>query len=78
MKTCQTAGNEFLRLFWSAVYPPPSELQTPGATSVAHKAAKIDRMADYLMGTQAKVDALVHAAVESKIDHTKVQVVSAV
>ncbi|KIJ49672.1 hypothetical protein M422DRAFT_777594 [Sphaerobolus stellatus SS14] len=75
MKTCQTAGNEFLRQFWSAIYPPPSDIQTASSSSSpAHRAARIDRMADYLMGTQAKVDALVHQAVQEQVDHTRVQV----
>ena len=72
MTTCQTAGNEFLRQFWTAVYPPASDLQT---ASPIHKAAKADRMADYLTRTPAKVDALVQAAREQGVDAARVQLV---
>jgi transcription initiation factor TFIIH subunit 1 len=75
MTTCQTAGNEFLRQFWAAIYPPASELQTLAAASPAHKAAKADRMADYLLRTPAKVDALVQMARQEGVDAVKVQVV---
>ena len=76
MTTCQTAGNEFLRQFWSAVYPAASDLQTlAAAASPAHKAAKVDRMADYLSRTPAKVDSLVHMARQEGADPVRVQVV---
>ncbi|KAF8588721.1 BSD-domain-containing protein [Ramaria rubella] len=74
MTTCQTAGNEFLRQFWSAIYPPSSDLQTLATASPAHKAAKADRMADYLSRTPAKVDALIHMARQEGADVIKVQV----
>lgn len=75
MTTCQTAGNEFLRQFWSAVYPPASDLQTLATASPMHKAAKIDRMADYLSRTPVKVDALVQMARQESVDPVRVQVV---
>jgi len=74
MTTCQTAGNEFLRQFWAAIYPPTSDLQTLATASPAHKAAKADRMADYLSRTPAKVDALVQMARQEGVDPIKVQV----
>jgi transcription initiation factor TFIIH subunit 1 len=75
MTTCQTAGNEFLRQFWTAVYPPASDLQTLATASPMHKAAKADRMADYLSRTPAKIDALVQAGREEGVDPTRVQLV---
>ena len=75
MTTCQTAGNEFLRQFWSAIYPPPSDLQTLATASPMHKAAKADRMADYLSRTPVKVDALVQAARQEGVDPARVQFV---
>ena len=75
MTTCQTAGNEFLRQFWAAIYPPASDLQTLATASLAHKAAKADRMADYLSRTPAKVDALVYIARQEGVDVIKVQAV---
>ncbi|KAF8520410.1 hypothetical protein BU17DRAFT_65427 [Hysterangium stoloniferum] len=74
MRSCQTAGNEFLRQFWSTIFPPASDTQTLASASPAQKAAKADRMADYLLRTPAKVDALVHAARQEGVDPMKVQV----
>ena len=75
MTTCQTAGNEFLRQFWAAIYPPTSDLQTLATASPAHKAAKADRMADYLSQTPVKVNALVYMAKQEGVDAIKVQAV---
>ncbi|TDL25910.1 hypothetical protein BD410DRAFT_783894, partial [Rickenella mellea] len=74
MTTCQTAANEFLRQFWSSVYPPPSELQTIAVSTPAQKAAKATKMAGYLMKTREKVDALVKAAQKADVDPTRVEV----
>ncbi|KAI0318258.1 hypothetical protein OF83DRAFT_1057189 [Amylostereum chailletii] len=71
MRTCQTAANEFLRQFWSSIYPPTSAslvLQTP-----AQKAAKAARMAGYLAKTHEKVSAIVYEAHATGVDRTKVE-----
>ncbi|THH30841.1 hypothetical protein EUX98_g3340 [Antrodiella citrinella] len=74
MTTCQTAANEFLRQFWLAIYPPPSELQTASASGPAQKAAKAAKMIGYLEKTGEKVDGLVRTARAEGVDPEKVQV----
>lgn len=76
MTTCQTAANEFLRQFWLAIYPPPTELPTASASASVQKAAKAAKMIGYLEKTGEKVDAIVRAAQGEKADPAKVQVVS--
>ena len=78
MRTCQTAANEFLRQFWSAIYPPPSELQTLAQNTPAQKAAKAAKMASYLAKTPEKVSAIIQAARVSGVDATKIEVVRAI
>lgn len=75
LRTCQTAANEFLRQFWTSIYPPPSDLPTPGATA-AQRSAKAAKMAGYLGKTHEKVDALVRAAVLEGVEGNRVAVVS--
>lgn len=76
MTTCQTAANEFLRQFWLAIYPPPSELQTASNVSAAQKSAKAAKMIGYLGRTHEKVEALVVTAKKEGVDANRVQVVS--
>ena len=76
MTTCQTAANEFLRQFWLAIYPPPSDLQTASNTSTAQKSAKAAKMVGYLSKTHEKVDALVGSAKQQGADPARVKVVS--
>jgi len=73
MTTCQTAANEFLRQFWSAIYPPLSDLQSANPPTSAQKAAKAAKMAGYLAKTHEKVDALVRAAHAEGVDPSRVQ-----
>ncbi|KAH9083858.1 hypothetical protein EDB83DRAFT_2512159 [Lactarius deliciosus] len=54
MRTCQTAANEFLRQFWSAIYPPVGESTLGGTTTLVQKTAKATRMAGYLTKTSEK------------------------
>ncbi len=75
MRTCQTAANEFLRQFWSAIYPPVGETTLGGATTLAQKTAKATRMAGYLTKTPEKVAAIVRAAEMAGVDRTRVQTV---
>ena len=76
MRTCQTAANEFLRQFWSAIYPPAGET-LGGPTTLAQKMAKATRMAGYLTKTPEKVAAIIRAAEEAGVDHGRVRTVSA-
>ena len=75
MRTCQTAANEFLRQFWSSIYPSANEHQLAPATP-AQKNAKATRMVGYLVKTPQKVDAIVTAAHRAGVDRSKIIVVS--
>lgn len=78
MSTCQTAANEFLRQFWSSIYPPPSQASTPLTEAVKNqRAAKAAKMAGYLASTHEKVAALIRAAAFEKVDPKRVETVSA-
>ena len=74
MRTCQTAANEFLRQFWSAIYPPVGET-LGGPTTLAQKTAKATRMAGYLIKTPEKVAAIIRAAEMAGVDRARVQIV---
>ncbi|OJT15757.1 RNA polymerase II transcription factor B subunit 1 [Trametes pubescens] len=74
MTTCQTAANEFLRQFWLAIYPPPSESQTLAPATPAQKAAKAAKMVGYLGKTHEKVEALVRAAHQEGVDPARVKI----
>ncbi|KAF9233320.1 hypothetical protein BU15DRAFT_54043 [Melanogaster broomeanus] len=78
LTTCQTAANEFLRQFWTSLYPPPSDLPLPSTSSPsvtpAQRLAKAGKMAGYLGKTHEKVDALVRAAGVEGVDGTRVAV----
>lgn len=76
MRTCQTAANEFLRQFWSAIYPPAGET-LGGPTTLAQKMAKAARMAGYLTKTPEKVAAIIRAAEVAGADRGRVQIVGA-
>lgn len=76
MTTCQTAANEFLRQFWSSIYPPPLELQTVSTATPTQRAAKAAKMVAYISKTPEKVQALVQAAQQNGVDAAKVEVVS--
>ncbi|KAI0694319.1 hypothetical protein BC835DRAFT_1274633 [Cytidiella melzeri] len=73
MRTCQTAANEFLRQFWLAIYPPPSDLQVLSASTPAQKAQKAAKMLAYLERTPEKVEAIVIAARKEGFDPVRVQ-----
>ncbi|ETW80595.1 hypothetical protein HETIRDRAFT_61689 [Heterobasidion irregulare TC 32-1] len=73
MRTCQTAANEFLRQFWSSIYPSANEHQLAPATP-AQKNAKATRMVGYLVKTPQKVDAIVTAAHRAGVDRSKITV----
>lgn len=75
MRTCQTAANEFLRQFWSSVFPSPADGIPSGSANAAQKAAKAAKMAGYLTKTPEKVKAIVQTAHKSGLDATKIEVV---
>jgi len=75
MTTCQTAANEFLRQYWLATFPPPSEIQTI-PTTPQQRAAKAHKMIEYISKTRDKVHALVQAAQRHGIDSSRVEIVS--
>jgi transcription initiation factor TFIIH subunit 1 len=75
MRTCQTAANEFLRQFWSAIYPPVGET-LGGFTTPAQKSTKATRMVGYLTKTPEKVAAIIRAAEMAGVERARVQTVS--
>lgn len=76
MTTCQTAANEFLRQFWSSMYPASAEvLQTVNVATPAQRAAKAAKMIGYLSKTPEKVHALIRAAQVEGVDPTRVEIV---
>jgi len=72
MRTCQTAANEFLRQFWTAIYPPVGET-LGGPTTPAQRTIKATRMAGYLTKTPEKVAAIIRAAEMAGVDRARVQ-----
>ncbi|KAI0305444.1 hypothetical protein B0F90DRAFT_1698089 [Multifurca ochricompacta] len=72
MRTCQMAANEFLRQFWSVIYPPIGET-VGGPSTLAQRTAKAARMAGYLTKTPEKVMAIVNAAETAGLDRGRVQ-----
>ncbi|OAX40366.1 hypothetical protein K503DRAFT_864674 [Rhizopogon vinicolor AM-OR11-026] len=72
LTTCQTAANEFLRQFWTALYPPPAA--TSSTATPMQNAAKAAKMAGYLSKTREKVEALVRAGQAEGIDPERVKV----
>jgi transcription initiation factor TFIIH subunit 1 len=72
----QTAANEFLRQFWTAIYPPAVELKTVGASTPVIRQAKAAKMASYLSKFEEKVDGLAISASKQNIDGERVRVVN--
>lgn len=76
MKSCQVATNEFLRLYWSSVYPPVTESQTIATATPAQRAAKATKMISYIAQTPDKVNVMKRLAEQSGIDPTRIETVS--
>ncbi|KAF7376366.1 hypothetical protein MSAN_00052100 [Mycena sanguinolenta] len=74
MTICQTATNEFLRQFWSSMYPPAAEVQVVAVATPAQRAAKAAKMIGYLSKTQEKVDALVYMGPQHNVDPTRIEI----
>lgn len=73
MTTCQTAANEFLRQFWTAIYPPPMELQSLATATAVQRTAKAAKMIGYISKIHEKVEALIRTAHQHGIDATRVE-----
>ncbi|KAJ6499050.1 hypothetical protein C8R45DRAFT_980909 [Mycena sanguinolenta] len=74
MTICQTATNEFLRQFWSSMYPPAAEVQVVAVATPAQRAAKAAKMIGYLSKTQEKVDALVYMGPQHNVDPARIEI----
>lgn len=75
MVACQNATDEFLRQFWSAVYPPLSDLQVASQATPAQRAVKAARMIAYISTTQEKVQKLIRAGEAHGCDAKKIEMV---
>ncbi|KAG1809358.1 uncharacterized protein BJ212DRAFT_1379623 [Suillus subaureus] len=71
LTTCQTAANEFLRQFWTSLYPPPTT--TSSSATPSQNAAKAAKMAGYLSKTREKVEALVRAGQLEGVEPERVE-----
>ncbi|KAG2745385.1 hypothetical protein P692DRAFT_20119442 [Suillus brevipes Sb2] len=72
LTTCQTAANEFLRQFWTSLYPPP--MTTSSSATPSQNAAKVAKMVGYLSKTHEKVGALVRAGQMEGVEPERVEV----
>jgi len=65
MKSCATAANEFLRQFWSTIYPsssdPGSTLAALASATPAQRVARRNKMATYLAKTHEKARAIIES-----------------
>lgn len=76
MATCHTATNEFLRQFYSAIYPPSQDHPMSSATP-AQKAAKATKMAGYISRTPDKIASIVQTAQDHGINVAQIEAVRA-
>ncbi|KAJ7287846.1 hypothetical protein C8J57DRAFT_1285066 [Mycena rebaudengoi] len=74
MVSCQSATNEFLRQFWTAMYPPIVEAQVVNVATPAQRATKAAKMIGYLHKTQEKVDALVYMGPQHNVDPARIEI----
>ncbi|PFH53830.1 hypothetical protein AMATHDRAFT_137016 [Amanita thiersii Skay4041] len=73
MTACQITANEFLRQFWSSVYPPLAELQTISVVTPAQRSAKAAKMIGYISQTPEKVNILKAIAEQNGIDPNRIE-----
>ncbi|RXK39863.1 hypothetical protein M231_02797 [Tremella mesenterica] len=74
IRSCHNAATEFLRQYYSATLPNPSNPNlTPAAVSA--RSTRATKMAQYLRGTEAKVNAVVHTAQIAGVDPERVRAV---
>jgi transcription initiation factor TFIIH subunit 1 len=74
MRSCHNAASEFLRQYWSAILPPP-----PGALggqTPQQRVQRAEKMAQYLQGTEGKINAIVTTAEIARVDPERVRAVS--
>ncbi|KAF7306057.1 hypothetical protein HMN09_00760600 [Mycena chlorophos] len=76
MTICQAAANEFLRQFWSSMYPPAAEVQVAATPTPQQRAAKAAKMIGYLAKTHEKVGALVAMGPQHNVDKQRIEIVS--
>lgn len=75
MTSLQTATAEFLRQFWSAIYPPPPEQGLLSVASPDQLSSRADKMSKYLAKTRSKVAALNHKASQIGMDARRIDAV---
>ncbi|KAK7005731.1 hypothetical protein R3P38DRAFT_3039285 [Favolaschia claudopus] len=73
MTICQAATNEFLRQFWSSMYPPAAEMQVVAVATPAQRTAKAAKMFAYLCKTREKIDALVYMGPQHQVDPKRIE-----
>jgi transcription initiation factor TFIIH subunit 1 len=76
MTTCQTAANEFLRQFWSSIYPSAHDQQVASTATPTQRAAKAAKMISYLEKMPEKVEAILQTAVADGAEGKVIQTVS--
>nr|GAT44646.1 predicted protein [Mycena chlorophos] len=74
MTICQAAANEFLRQFWSSMYPPAAEVQVAATPTPQQRAAKAAKMIGYLAKTHEKVGALVAMGPQHNVDKQRIEI----
>ncbi|BEI90749.1 uncharacterized protein CcaverHIS019_0308190 [Cutaneotrichosporon cavernicola] len=72
MRSCHNAACEFLRQYWAAVLPPAAGTLATNQ-SPAVRAARAAKMAEYLLGTEGKVEAIVMTAQMERADPVRVR-----
>ncbi|KAL7419067.1 RNA polymerase II transcription factor B subunit 1 [Cryptotrichosporon argae] len=75
MRSCHNAATEFLRQYYTAILPTAAGALGAGtpSTAPAAKAARAEKMARYLEGTEGKVNAIVAAAEIGRSDPDRVR-----
>jgi transcription initiation factor TFIIH subunit 1 len=70
MQSLEATANEYLRQFWSQIYPPPE-----GAVRLSpeERGKKIGAMRDQLVRVQKQAPELVHRAATNRWDSAKVE-----
>lgn len=75
MTALQTATAEFLRQFWSAVFPPPPEQGLLSVASPEELATRADKMVKYLGKTRGKVGGLANKASDIGMNPGRIEAV---
>ena len=76
MTSCQSAANEFLRQFWSAVLPAKAfDITVAAHATPAQKAARAQKMIGYLERTEERVRGVLSEAQSANVDPQRVRFV---